>query len=170
MQIKKELCQFAKKITPKNWNISIEHHGYKGKSGMLNIWLLFHDRAHCTDRGSVGESHSPMRFIGGAAFAEIWLYPLNQDHSDYGISSKGTIIPELAHIAVDRYAAFKEKVYRPDGTMIARMIEEEPHGQNFQRAMRILLNRAISIYGEQELSDLIDEILFDVDQYEILPE
>jgi hypothetical protein len=169
-EIKKELCQFANMITPKNWNVSTEHHGFKGESGTLNIWLLFHDKGHYEDVWMLAESHSLIRFLDGAAFADIWLYPLNQNHEGFVVSYKGTIIHELAHIAVDRYVAFKEKVYRPGGAMIARMTEENMHGLTFQKALRLILVRAASVYGEQVLGSVIDETLSALDMYKVFPE
>lgn len=87
-----------------------------------------------------------------------------------GITLRGTILHELAHIAGDRYTAFKNKVYRPGGKMLARNIYEERHGETFQKALRLMLVRAVSIYGEQELEDLIAETLSDLDYYVFFPE
>jgi hypothetical protein len=169
-EIKKELCQFANKITPKNWYISTEHHANKDDPGTLNIWLLFNDQAHDEDTDRAGGPHDPMRFLNGVAFAEIRLYPLNQNHEGFVLSWKGTIIHELAHIAVDRYGAFKKKIYRPGGAMIARMTEENMHGPTFQKALRLMLVRAASVYGEQVLGNVIDETLSALDMYEVFPQ
>jgi len=79
---------------------------------------------------------------------------------------KGTLIHELAHVAVYRYHAFKTREYRenalfknpwnmdPKTLFIKKtLLREGHHGPAFQRAFSILAKRAIREFGAQIPSD-----------------
>ncbi|MGD2030463.1 MAG: hypothetical protein PVG86_11080 [Desulfobacterales bacterium] len=75
---------------------------------------------------------------------------------------KGTLIHELAHVAVYRYNAFKTKAYNekalfknpwnidPNMFFIKKKLQcQGHHGQSFQRAFSMLAKRAIREFGDE---------------------
>ena len=113
-----KIKDFAERITPPNWNISIDDATLKGGPGILNIRLFFINRHH-EEPLKAGEAHGPMRFYKGAARTELWLYPHGREHNEAGWSWEGTIIHELAHIAVTRLIALKTKRHKQNTVQYA---------------------------------------------------
>jgi hypothetical protein len=90
---------------------------------------------------------------------------------------KGTVIHELAHVAVYRYNAFRTKEYRekalfknpwntdPRMLFIKRtLLREGHHGPTFQRAFSMVAKRAIREFGTEISSD---DIFWTTVQYEL---
>ncbi|MGD9105903.1 MAG: hypothetical protein PVJ50_09655 [Desulfobacterales bacterium] len=98
--------------------------------------------------------NSPMTDLKGkVAKIKIKLWPYLGDW-------KGTLIHELAHVAVYRYKAFKTKEYKNNAlfktpwsidikTLLIRktLLREGHHGETFQRAFSALAKRAIREFG-----------------------
>ena len=91
---------------------------------------------------------------------------------------KGTLIHELAHVAVYRYNAFKTKAYKekalfknpwnidPKMLIIKKKLQREGHhGQSFQKAFSMLAKRAIREFGA-EIS--ADDIFWKTIRYELI--
>lgn len=112
--------------------------------GMVSGRMVFKDlKAHVTDRK------------GKVAKITIKLWPYLGDW-------KGTLIHELAHVAVYRYNAFKTREYREKAlfknawdidikTLFIRktLLREGHHGPAFQRAFSTLAKRAIREFGAE---------------------
>jgi hypothetical protein len=90
---------------------------------------------------------------------------------------KGTVIHELAHVAVYRYNAFRTKEYREkalfknpwstDSQMLfikKTLLHEGHHGPTFQRAFSMVAKRAIREFGTEISSD---DIFWITVQYEL---
>lgn len=112
--------------------------------GMVSGRMVFKDlKAHVTDRK------------GNVAKITIKLWPYLGDW-------KGTLIHELAHVAVYRYNAFKTREYR-EKTLFKNpwnidfkalfirktLLREGHHGPAFQRAFSTLAKRAIREFGAE---------------------
>lgn len=158
-----EIIEFANKITPSNWHIcSGSPKDWKYEPGILNIILdiddqdieELYDLEDEEDDIFVGQVWGKMRFMhlknfgidrkGKIAMAHIVVRAAWGD-------LLGTIVHELAHVAVDRYAAFKTKTYKTGGLGLGsyRDVEEDMHGPIFQKALWLIVKRAVKKYGYQ---------------------
>ena len=147
----------ANLITPSSWNVFTDQKDRKWKPGVLNIWLWIHEYDGDDDPEDewMGRVHSPQRYYrisffakmdiqaakalrrfgdGVVAFCEIWLR-----EEWLGLE---TLIHELAHVAVQRYSAWKEGAHRHPDLELAFCVEEEKHGPLFQHFYRTMIKRA----------------------------
>jgi hypothetical protein len=151
------LVGVANLITPSSWNVFIEQKNRKWKPGVLNIWLRIHEYDGDDDPGDewIGKVHGPQRYYrisffakmetragkalrrfgdGVVASTEIWLR-----EEWLGLE---TLIHELAHVAVQRYSAWKKGAHRHPDLELALCVEEDRHGPLFQRFYRTMIKRA----------------------------
>jgi len=151
------LVDVANLITPSNWNVFIDQKDRRWKPGVLNIWLWIHEYDGDDDPEDewIGKVHSPQRYYrisffakmdiraakalrrfgdGVVASCEIWLR-----EEWLGLE---TLVHELAHVAVQRYSAWKQGAHRHPDLELAFCAEEEKHGPLFQRFYRTMIKRA----------------------------
>jgi len=154
------LLDVANLITPSSWNVFIDQKDRKWQPGVLNIRLWIHEYDEdddCLDTvdDCIGHVHGPQRYYrisffakvetqaakalrrcgdGVVACCEIWLR-----EEWLGVD---TLIHELAHVAVQRYSAWKEGVHRHPDFGLASCLEEETHGPLFQCFYRTMIKRA----------------------------
>jgi hypothetical protein len=165
-----EIKTFIDSITPKHW---IPIVGYKEMKeffntvlreqssdvqGALYLQVLIMDEKNYVDSGRLAECRGPMRFFDGFATCELWIYP-HEGYEKRGISWKGTLIHEIAHIAVNRLMAIKLKEQRRTGTLINSSVDlkENQHGPTFQKALIRMLQRAYRVYGDD-----LEEVWFEI--------
>ncbi len=162
-----EIRQFADRITPKNWNIFIHPKDFKYIPGILNIQLYFFDVIDDFDE-HMATVHGPMRVCLISFFKDH--YPeAAEAFQKYGEGSfassligihptaswdlEGTIIHELAHVAVDRLKVFQQKPMKKNLSFAFKYPDEDLHGQLFQRFYRILLNRTEKMFGQESVKE-----------------
>ena len=161
-QDKKNICQFADKITPKSWNIFSDHIRTKYMPEVLNIQLLFIDIPLEFEHDNLGgyvpifadraffyknvypDARSAFRTYGNFLYAEtfIKLFPNSL------LDIEGTIIHQLAHVAVSRYGMWQQKSWKKDFSRSMRD-EDDLHGPLFQRFYKVLLDRTKKVFGEE---------------------
>ena len=147
----------ANLITPSSWNVFVDQKDRKWEPGVLNIWLWIHEYNgdEDTEDECIGQVHGPQRYYrisfyskidiqaakalrrfgdGVVAFCEIRL-------SEEWLGLE-TLIHELAHVAVQRYSAWKEGAHRHPDLELAFCVEEDKHGPLFQRFYRTMIKRA----------------------------
>ena len=151
------LVDVANLITPSSWNVFIDQKDRKWVPGVLNIclWIHEYDGDDDPDDEWIGKVHSPQRYYrisffakmdvraakalrrfgdGVVASSEIWLR-----EEWLGLEA---LIHELAHVAVQRYFAFKKGAHRNPDLELALCSEKEMHGPLFQRFYRTMIKRA----------------------------
>ena len=158
----------ADRITPKSWHIMADPGDFKFIPGTLNInfWFLYSDYGDgdYIDDCRLGEVHGPMYVYpisffkdqfrdaeeavkkygdGFIANVEIRIYP-----SGAFWDLEGTVIHELAHVAVARYQMWQQKPQK-NNMSFALEREDDMHGPLFQRFYRIMLNRTKKVFGEE---------------------
>ena len=160
----KDLIGFCNRITPVNWHVVTHPKKYVFLGpGTLNIffrildhfvegWIYafkkgsmrFYPVSRYKDRSAAKESLEKYgeHFI---AESEIWLFP--QGCEFFGDDSYAAMVHELAHVAVDRWAAFKEKAYKtvPEEKATKRRLH---HGEQFCRAFETFIRRVDKFGGE----------------------
>jgi len=169
---KEEIRLFADRITPANWifpktvgedqrvmkDIS---EGAKCVVGNLYLNLFFFDEQYEED-SRAGQVTDPMKYWNGAAYGNLAVFYHTEEMVNDGFSWKGTIIHELAHNAADRYLLWKTT--RSQFGMAWRPTGFDMHGPEFQRALLVVLRRAIK--NDTELTDeVIDEIDSELTEY-----
>jgi hypothetical protein len=151
------LVDVANLITPPSWNVFIDQKDEKWKPGTLNIRLWIHEYNGDGDPEDewIGKVHGPQRYYrisffakmetgaakalrrfgdGVVASSEIWVR-----EEWVGLE---TLIHELAHVAVQRYSAWKQGAHRHPDLESTSCVEEDRHGPLFQRLYRTMINRA----------------------------
>jgi hypothetical protein len=170
-----EIRQFMDGITPNNWNIYTNEKGryIHEIAGTLNVFLVLKDDTAEDDHLRAGGVLSSMSFVwvDGIVTAkiEVWICLHRDLHGLAGMSWKGTILHELAHVAVHRCVAFRKKAHKTEGDINHHDIEEGSHGRSFQRALTVMLNRAIAAFGKEVLGDgVLSELVGDLDYYDFV--
>jgi hypothetical protein len=161
------LADVANLITPSSWNVFMDQKDERWKPGTLNIRLWIHEYNGDDDPEDewIGKVHGPQRYYrisffakmdtraakalrrfgdGVVASTEIWLR-----EEWLGLE---TLIHELAHVAVQRYSAWKKGAHKNPDLESAVCEEEHRHGPLFQRFYRTMINRA-ERYLCEELSE-----------------
>jgi hypothetical protein len=155
----------ANLITPSNWNLFVTPREWSYKPGVLNIRLWVHQYSEDeewegpdTDSDDwIGQKYGAQRY----SRISLWAHSIAEANKSLESFGDGTIgdteiwlkeawlgvdvlIHELAHVAVDRFQAFKQKTYKPQYpfSYVMPLLEENAHGPSFQRAYRIMINRA----------------------------
>ena len=95
------------------------------------------------------------------AESEVWLYP--QGCEFFGDDSYAAMVHELAHVAVDRWVAFKAKAYKavPEYRAIKRRIH---HGELFCRAFETFIRR-VDKFGEEGSKHILNSLQFELNCY-----
>ena len=177
----KKLLGFCNRITPPNWHVTAGRGRFVFQGpGTLNIHLRILDHfidgwIYAFKKGSM--SFYPVSLYSGQniealksfhiygehliAESEIWLYP--EGCQFFGDDLFAAIVHELAHVAVDRWLAFKRRSPKASEQRLA--IEEEPHhGELFCRAFENLIRRAKMLGGEDH-GCVLDQLKFELDNY-----
>jgi hypothetical protein len=123
----------------------------------LNIWLRIHeyDGDDDPEDETIGKVHGPQRYYRISFFARMETRAAKalRNFGDGVVASTEiwlreewlrpeTLIHELAHVAVQRYSAWKKGAHRHPDLELALCIEEDRHGPLFQRVYRAMINRA----------------------------
>ena len=169
-----EIRLFADRITPANWIFpkTVEEgrkvmedisKGAKSVIGNVYLDLFFHDEEYDGENRLFGEASSPMRCENGAVFGNLAVFYHTEEMiiDNFTSSMKRTIIHELAHNAVERYLLWKTK------SSITMRVGFDTHGPEFQRALWMMLRRAIK-YDTELADEVIEEIDFELDRYAAL--
>ena len=153
-----KLIGFCNRITPANWNVTEDPLGlvFHGP-GTLNIFIRVLD--HFIDGWFYAYKKGPMIFYPVSNYkeqhrdarrslqkfgdhlvaeSEIWVYP--DGCRFFGDDLYSTTVHELAHVAVDRWLAFRDKAHRAQGCVRRRNLEIH-HGEAFCKAFEIFIQR-----------------------------
>jgi hypothetical protein len=169
-----KMREFMTRITPSNWNI---YSNGTGKyvcdvPGTLNVFLRLKQ---------VALEHGPPYLLGGVigpmsfvrlnnvmtARVEVCMYLNELIREWFGAGWRTTLIHELAHVAELRWIAFRKKAHRTEGEASVFDLEGVTHGPVFQRALVVMLNRAMMAFGDEVLVDnVLPETVSDLDYYE----
>ena len=143
---KQRMVNFANKITPSHWNVWSEDDSQVIlKRGYLNI-LLFAKAADHQGRHEKGIRGSVnargIEYLHGIGRSNITVYPHMGDWP-------GTIIHELAHLAVDRRLSLTKKTYNePEyAYCTSRIFHIDDHGALFDRAIYLLRMRLLALHS-----------------------
>jgi hypothetical protein len=168
-----KMREFMTRITPSNWNIYSNGNGKYicDVPGTLNIFLRLKEARF--DDGPpylLGAVVGPMSFVRlnnvMTARAEVHIY-LSEDIRLYCDDWRTTLIHELAHVAEFRWIAFRKKANRTEGEAGVFDLEGVTHGPVFQRALVVMLNRAMMALKDKVLVDnVLPETVGDLDYYE----
>lgn len=101
---REEMRRFADMITPKRWNIFLDHKNYRRELGVLNIFLDIRNADEEKNPEVHGMVHGGLAYLDGVAHTHVVLQPQICNWKDL-------LIHELAHVAVLRFLSFKEKTY-----------------------------------------------------------
>lgn len=186
--LEKDLCIYANKITPPNWNIYTDPSEHKCLPRALNINLLLIEttpldwvkrqretglimppaltRAQIYKKMFEASScQSEMKdeygSNGHGVFddTEIWLFPLVLQEENQDVFA--AMVHELAHVAVSRLLAQK---YRPfkDGHIqtvnSAVMLAEEMHGPTYKKALHRFALRVGAAWGQEAAEKIWQEL------------
>ena len=177
----KDLMGFCNKITPPNWHVttSREQFVFQGPR-TLNIFVRILD--HFIDGWFYAFKKASMRFYPVSIYtredsdaleslqiygdhlvaeSEIWLYP--DGCQFFGDDLYAVAVHELAHVAVDRWLAFKCKSYKePDERPAAK--EQSHHGKVFCKAFENLIMRANALGGSDHRY-ILEPLKFELNNY-----
>ena len=153
-----DLIAFCNRITPVNWHVTSDPDGlaFQGP-GTLNILLRMID--HFVSGWFYGFKKGSMSFHSISDYeecyqearksinrygnylvgeSEILIYP--DGCAFFGDNLYTTAVHELAHVAVDRWLAFKQKSFRSPSA-VDRSNRGQPHDEVFCRAFEMLIQR-----------------------------
>lgn len=167
-----ETAKIAKSICPPNWQF-IEYCGYSSlifKPRMFFIEIEFYENDY--------EEDDP-NYIDAVGYAKhVRLNPVSlytdsfesakdayKKHGDFLVASSGlafdeiylgldTIVHELAHLVATRLIMINSYKNLSDLPVYCHRLHEEKenmHGAIFQKAYKILIDRALKVYGKDEL-------------------
>jgi hypothetical protein len=155
---KQSICEFARRITPPNWNIFSDSYGeIKNEHRTVNVCFQFVE-----DCGTLWKKRDPS-FIGTSGYANgCWMiegvHGTNIILQSPWKAWKGLVIHELAHIAVYRWTFYSTKEhmkqievksdiagkdpvnYMRGGNILSR--QPPMHGKIFKRALAVMRKRA----------------------------
>lgn len=169
-----KMRDFMVRIAPRNWNI---YSNATGKyicdvPGTLNIFLRIKEAPFDPRRPYLlGAVHGPMSFVRlnnvMTARVQVYIYLNDEIRLWFSDDWRTTLIHELAHVAELRWIAFRKKAHRMEGEVSVFDLEGVTHGPVFQRALIVMLNRAIKAFKDQGLAgDVLPETVSDLDYYE----
>jgi hypothetical protein len=178
--LNKDLVAFCNRITPVNWHVTSDPHGlaFQGP-GTLNILVRLTDYFvggwfYAFKKGSMN-FHSISDYEDGYEEArksinrygdylvgesEILIYP--DGCAFFGDNLYTTAVHELAHVAVDRWLAFKQKSFRSPSA-VDRSKRGEPHDEVFCRAFERLIQRVDRLSENSRV--LIQSMKSELDTY-----
>lgn len=175
----KEIFDFARSIAPRNWQFiefcDLESIIYKPR--MFYIEVCFYDSSNENEYDYRGEDavgfakHINLRPVSlfitfessRAAYKKHgeFLVASSSIHLDKFSLGKDVMLHEMAHLAATRL--IMTGTYRYAGTMkyfshIAHEKDKAMHGAIFQRAYKILIDRAVKIYGGKTFLNNINDL------------
>jgi hypothetical protein len=180
----RDLVAFCNRITPPNWHVTSDEPGlvFQGP-GTLNIlvkpmdhfidgwiyafkkgFMTFHPVSAYVDRYSEArlsfKKHGE-HFVGES---EIWLYP--DGCGFFGDNLYAATVHELAHVAVDRWWAYKQKAYRW-ACKVQRPNRVLHHGQVFCKAFETIIRRVDRL--SENPGDLVQSLVSELAGYQTPP-
>ena len=186
--LKRDLCRYANKVIPPNWNIYTDPSEHRCSPRTLNIHLLLIDftpsdwekreretgmimpaaltRAQRYEKISEAISRKPemkdeCRSNGDGVFAdtEIWMFPLVLHEENQDLFA--ALVHELAHVAVSRLLARKYRPFKSGHIQTinsAVMLEEAMHGPTYQKALRRFASRVEATWGQEAAEKIWQEL------------
>jgi hypothetical protein len=183
----KDLCYYANKVTPPNWNIYTDPSEHRCAHRTLNIHILLIDttpsewgkrqretglimpaaltRAQRYKKISEAvhgknEMKDECRRNGDGMFAdtEIWMFPLVLQGENQDLFT--ALMHELAHVAVSRLLARKYRAFKSGHIQTvnsAVMLQEEMRGPTYQRALRRFALRVEDACGQDASEKILQE-------------
>ena len=139
---KERMLRFANRITPPNWNVWCDSLSEPiVDRGILNIRLGAFPYPPDDGRNLAGATERcGIIYMGGHTYSHIKIFPTQGDWP-------GTVVHELAHIAVYRRLSLINKPYKEElGFATCKMFNEDEHGQRFDRALEFLRLRMMDEY------------------------
>lgn len=176
----KDLIGFCNRITPVNWHVATDpqHYVFSGP-GTLNIFFRILD--HFVDGWIYAFKKGSMRFYpvsrygersdAKASFekygehfvaeSEIWFYP--QGCQFFGDDAYAATVHELAHVAVDRWAAHGKKALEagPENPANKGGLH---HGAAFCRAFDTFIRR-VDKFGGDNFKHILDSLRLELNRY-----
>jgi hypothetical protein len=184
----KDLCFYADKVIPPNWNIYTDSSEHRCSHRALNIHILLMDttpsdwvkrqretglvmpaaltRAQRYNTISEAsrcktEIKDECRSKGDGVFAdtEIWMFPFVLQGENQDLFA--ALVHELAHVAVSRLLARKYRAFKSGHIHIvnsAVMLEEGMHGPTYQRALRRFALRVEAAWGQEAAEKIWQEL------------
>jgi hypothetical protein len=176
----KDLIGFCNRITPVNWHVATHPQKYVFMGpGTLNIFFRILD--HFVDGWIYAFKKGSMKFYPVSRYrdcsdakesfekygehfvaeSEIWLYP--QGCKFFGDDSYAAMVHELAHVAVDRWVAFKAKAYRtlPEEKATEKRLH---HGEEFCRAFETFIRR-VDKFGGDDSKHILNSLRLELNSY-----
>jgi hypothetical protein len=184
----RDLCDYANKVAPPNWNIYTRPPEHKCSNRTLNIHIVLIDmtpsdwekrqretglimpaavtRAQRYTKISEAihcetETRDGYRSNGDGGFAdtEIWMFPLVLQKENQDLFA--AFVHELAHVAVSRLLARKYRPFKSGHIHIinsAVMLDEEMHGPTFCKALRRFALRVEVAWGREAAEKIWQEL------------
>lgn len=184
----KDLCTYADKFIPPNWNIYTDPSEHRCSHRALNIHVLLIDTTPSDwgrrqrETGLImpaaltrvqrykkiseavrckTEIKDECRSNGDGVFAdtEIWMFPLVLQGENQDLFA--ALVHELAHVAVSRLLARKYRAFNSGHIQIvnsAVMLEEDMHGPTYQRALRRFALRVEATWGLEAAEKIWQEL------------
>jgi len=154
----KDLIGFCNRITPPNWHVTSDLPGLVFQCpGTLNIlvkpidhfidgwiyalkkgFMTFHPVSEYVDQYSEARQSFKKHGEHYVGESEIWLYP--DGCGFFGDNLYAVTVHELAHVAVDRWWAYKQKAYR-SACRVQRPNRALHHEEVFCKAFETLIRR-----------------------------
>jgi hypothetical protein len=176
-----DLMGFCNRITPPNWHVATSRERFVFQ-GPVTLNILVQILDHFVDGWIYAFKKGRMRFFPVSLYSgqdleavkslercgehlvaesEIWLYP--EGCQFFGDDLYAAAVHELAHVAVDRWLAFKQKSYRRAEE--EPLTHEEPHhGEVFCRAFEALIRRANAL-GGNDRRYILEPLKSELDKY-----
>lgn len=180
----KDLCDYANKVTPLNWNVYTDPSEHRCLHRALNIHISLIDtttsdwtkrqretgliipaaltrtqryKRISADNRCQTKTKDKCRSSGNGVFAdtEIWMFPRVLQGENQDLFA--ALVHELAHVAVSRLLARKFRAFKNGHIQIvnsAVMLDEDMHGPTYQKALRRFALRVEARFG-QEASERI---------------
>jgi hypothetical protein len=169
-----KMREFMTRISPNNWNI---YSNGTGKyicdlPGTLNVFLRLKEmRIEYRHPCILGAVMGPMSFVRlnnvTTARVDVCVYLNEAIRMLFGDNWRTTLIHELAHVAEFRWIAFRKKAHKTEGQVGVSDLEGVTHGPVFQRALVVMLNRAMAAFGDQVMvDDVLPATVRDLDHHE----
>ncbi len=184
----KDLCAYANKVIPPNWNIYTDPSEHRCSPRALNIHVLLIDTTpldwgrrqretgltmpaaltRAQRYNKISETSRCKTEItdectsnGDGVFAdtEIWIFPLVLQGENQDLFA--ALVHELAHVAVNRLLARKYRAFKSGHIQIvnsAVMLEERMHGPTYQRALRGFALRVEAAWGQEAAEKIWQEL------------
>lgn len=168
---KEKIRQFADDITPKNWNVVLHPKQDRLEPGTLNILLSFKSseyevypdgNGHACYSDERGVETCRRMIPGGMMFMDLKDIGIDRNGKVAQIviqlwpqyqQMKKVLLQELARIAAIRKLVLETRATRRSGTLVVkeRPADDEKNRRAIDRALSLLIRRAIRCYGDKYL-------------------